>query len=70
MGWTFIRTEQEHQQALNRLEEIFDAPHGTPLGDELDLLSLLIDTYEKETHPIDLPDPIQAILPRMEQAGK
>ena len=69
MGWKIIRTEQEYQQALSRLEEIFDAPHGTPLGDELDLLSLLIDTYEKETHPIDLPDPIQAFLFRMEQLG-
>jgi len=62
-----IKTEEGYQQALKRLEIIFDADLGTSEGDELDLLSLLIDNYEKIHCPIDLPDPIEAIKFRMEQ---
>lgn len=64
-----IKTEEEYNQALARLETIFDAEVGTPEGDELELLSLLIDNYEKIHYPIDLPDPIEAIKFRMEQLG-
>ena len=62
-----IKTEEEYNQALKRLEVIFDAELGTAEGDELDLLSLLIDNYEKIHFPIDLPDPIETIKFRMEQ---
>lgn len=40
---------------------------GTPRGDRLDVLATLIDAYEGEHHPIDPPDPIEAIKFRMEQ---
>ena len=62
-----IKTEEEYNLALARLEEIFDSEVGTSEGDELELLSLLIDNYEKVHYPIDLPDPIEAIKFRMEQ---
>ncbi len=62
-----IKTENEYKLALTRLEVIFDAEPGTAEGEELDLLSLLIDNYEKMHFPIDLPDPIEAIKFRMEQ---
>ena len=62
-----IKTEYEYNQALQRLELIFDAEPGTAEGDELDLLSLLIDSYENIHYPIELPDPIEAIKFRMEQ---
>ncbi|MDP2887947.1 MAG: transcriptional regulator [Bacteroidota bacterium] len=62
-----IKTKEEYNLALKRLEVIFDAEPGTTEGDELDLLSLLIDNYEKIHYPIDLPDPIEAIKFRMEQ---
>jgi HTH-type transcriptional regulator/antitoxin HigA len=64
-----IRNERDYQKALRRLEEIFDASPGTEAGDELEILSILIDRYENETAPIDLPDPIEAIKFRMEQLG-
>ncbi len=69
MVYKVIKTEKEYQQALTRLEKIFDAKKGTKEGDELDLLSLLIDTYEQQKYPIDLPDPIEAIKFRMDQLG-
>ena len=64
-----IRNEKDYQNALNRLEEIFDAKRGTEEGDELEILSILIDNYENEHFPIDMPDPIEAIKFRMEQMG-
>lgn len=64
-----IKTEKDYQKALKRLEVIFDAKKGSKDSDELELLSLLIDNYEKEKYPIDLPDPIEAIKFRMEQLG-
>ena len=64
-----IKTEKDYNQALERLEEIFDAKKGTAKGDELEVLSLLIEKYEDEKFPIDLPDPIEAIKFRMEQTG-
>jgi HTH-type transcriptional regulator/antitoxin HigA len=65
-----IKTEEDYERALERLEVIFDAQFGTPEGDELELLTLLIETYEDEHYPIDPPDPIEAIKFRMDQLGQ
>ena len=62
-----IKTEDDYNQALKRLEEIFHAPINSPEGDEAEVLSILIEKYEEENYPIDAPDPIEAILFRMEQ---
>ena len=62
-----IKNENDYNQALERLEIIFDAKPGTKEGDELEILGILIDNYENEHFPIDLPDPIEAIKFRMEQ---
>ena len=62
-----IKTEEEYNQALKRLEVIFDAPVDSKEGDEAELLAVLIEKYEDEHYPIDSPDPIEAIKFRMEQ---
>ena len=64
-----IKTKKDYNQALARLENIFDAKKGSKDGDELEVLSILIDKYENENFPIGLPDPIEAIKFRMEQLG-
>ncbi|MCP4545811.1 MAG: transcriptional regulator [bacterium] len=64
-----IRTEDEHEAALRRVEELLDATPGTPYGDELELLILLIEAYEDEHCALPLPDPIEAILYHMESRG-
>jgi HTH-type transcriptional regulator / antitoxin HigA len=64
-----IKTEAEYQAALARVEQIFDARPGTPKGDELELMLLLVETYEDKAYPIDPPDPIAALRFRMEQVG-
>ena len=69
MNINLIKTESDYNQAMERLEIIFDAKKGTEQGDELELLGMLIDQYENENFPISLPDPIEAIKFRMEQMG-
>ena len=64
-----IRTKKDYQQALDRLEMIFDAKKGSPDGDELEILGMLIERYENEHFPVGFPDPIEAIKFRMEQLG-
>lgn len=64
-----IKTEAEYKAALKRIDEIFDAKPGTSNGDELELLTVLVDVYEKSAYPIELPDPVAAIEFRMEQQG-
>ena len=64
-----IKTERDYNQAIERLEIIFNAASGSPEGDELEVLGILIDQYENENFPIGLPDPIEAIKFRMEQMG-
>lgn len=64
-----IKTKKDYQAAMKRLEAIFDAQPGTPEGDELEVLGILIEKYEQEHYPIAYPDPIEAIKFRMEQMG-
>ena len=62
-----IKTEEDYQAALNRLDKIFDAKIGTKESDEADILGLLIDDYENIHYPIEAPDPIEAIKIRMKE---
>ncbi len=64
-----IKTKKDYAQALARLELLFDSKKGTKDGDELELLSIIIDDYESKKFPISNPDPIEAIQFRMEQMG-
>ena len=62
-----IRTENDYEKALERLEVIFDAAPNSIEDDEAEILSMLIDNYENQYFPIDAPDPIEAIKIRMEE---
>ena len=64
-----IRTRKDYEQALARLDVIFDSKKGTDKGDELEILGMLIDNYENEKFPIGFPGPVEAIKFRMEQLG-
>ena len=64
-----IRSEADYEKALTEVERLWGARSGTPEGDRLDVLATLIDAYESAHHPIDPPDPIEAIKFRMEQQG-
>ena len=64
-----IRTQADYQEALREIESLFDAAPNTPEYDRLDVLSTLVEAYEKAHFPIELPDPIEAIQYYMEIRG-
>lgn len=61
-----IRTRREHQAALKEAEALWDAPEGSPAADRLEVLTLLIEAYEREHYPIADPDPIEFLQHVME----
>ena len=64
-----IKTEEQYELALARIDELMDAEPNTPEGDELELLAMLVEHYEREVYPMELPDAVSAITFRMEQEG-
>lgn len=69
MDLKLIRTEADYEAALAELETLMDAEPGSAAYDRLELLTFLVEKYEDEHYPIELPDPVDAILFRMEQQG-
>ena len=64
-----IKTESDYEAALQEIERLWEAPHGSPEGDKLDILVTLVEAYEEKHYPIPPPDPIEAILHHMESQG-
>lgn len=64
-----LKTEADYEAALAYVETLMDAAPGSPEEEELSLFALLVEQYEREHYPIDPPDPIDAILFRMDQEG-
>lgn len=64
-----VKTEDDYNKAMQRIEALMDALPDTEEGDELDVLATLAEAYERNHFPIDSPDPVEAILFRMEQMG-
>ena len=64
-----IHTDADYDATLNRINALMDAVYGTPEGDELDILTTLVEAYEREHFAMQSPDPVEAILFRMEQMG-
>jgi HTH-type transcriptional regulator/antitoxin HigA len=62
-----IRTAADYDLAMAEVERLWDATEGSPESDRLDILVTLIEKYEEQKFPIEFPDPIDAILFRMEQ---
>jgi HTH-type transcriptional regulator/antitoxin HigA len=64
-----VRTERDYEDALDEIGRLMASRPGTPDGDQLDVLSTLVEAYEAEHYPIDAPDPIALIEFAMEQRG-
>ncbi|MFT5433666.1 MAG: HTH-type transcriptional regulator/antitoxin HigA [Myxococcota bacterium] len=64
-----IRNDADHADALRLIDDLWGAEPGTPEADYLEVLLTLLDAYESKHHTIDAPDPIDAIVFRMEQQG-
>ncbi|MDR1425262.1 MAG: hypothetical protein LBI92_11770 [Azoarcus sp.] len=70
-----IHTEDDYNAALARVDELWEAAPGTPRGDELEVLAVLIGHYEEKIDSLDdfseklQADSIEAISYLMEQRG-
>lgn len=64
-----IRSEVDYEAALKTIEQLWDAPQGSPEVDKLDVLVTLVEAYEEKHYPIPPPDPIEAIFHYMESQG-
>ena len=64
-----IHTPEGLTAALARVEQLWGAQIGSPEGDELEILAVLIEKYEAEHFPMPASDPVEAIKFRMEQMG-
>lgn len=62
-----IRTKTDYNNALKSIGRLLNAKPKSPQADKLEVLSVLIDDYEKKHFPIGPPDPVEAIKFRMEQ---
>lgn len=62
-----IRTQKDYNNALKKIDSLLDAKPKTPRFDQLEVLTILVEDYERKHYPIDPPDPIEAIKFRMEQ---
>ena len=62
-----IKSETDYDRALSEIERLWGAKENTKEGNKLDILLVLVEDYERKHHPIDPPDPIEAIKFRMEQ---
>lgn len=64
-----LKNDLEYEMALNHVESLMEQPETAIINDEIELFTTLISIYEEENFPIDLPDPIDAILFVMDQQG-
>jgi HTH-type transcriptional regulator / antitoxin HigA len=64
-----IKTEKDYKLALKEIEKLMDAAPNTAAGDRLDVLATLMAAWEEKHHPIESPDPVEAIRFMMEQRG-
>ncbi len=56
-----IKNERDYEKALRRAESLWKSPEGSAESDELDILATLIEAYENEHYPSDMPDPVEAM---------
>ena len=72
MKTKILKTELEYKEACERAYTLIHNSEDaiepdSAEGEEMELLTLLIEKYEREHHPIEAPNPIEAIKFRMEQ---
>lgn len=64
-----IRTKKDYRAALTEADRLWDAPAKSPKLDRLDVLTMLIEDYERQHYPIPDPDPIEFLAHVMESRG-
>lgn len=65
-----IHSERDYEAALGRIDQLMDAKYGSKASDELELLTALVELYERQAHPIGAPDPVEYLKNVMEFSGR
>ena len=61
-----IRTKADCRDAMQRIDAVWDAKPKSPDADELEVLSLLVEEYEKKHVGMPKVDPVSLLLHVME----
>ena len=69
MTHRLIKTEEEYESVIARIDELMDAEANTPECDELELLGLLVEKFEEINYPLPDPEPVDVIQHYLEQRG-
>ncbi len=72
MKHKILKTEEEYKEAVNYLEKLGDTPdfeEKEELIEEFDLVSMLVENFEKENYPINKGNPIDIIKLKMGYLG-
>jgi HTH-type transcriptional regulator / antitoxin HigA len=64
-----IKTKEDYRATLREIESLMRAEPETPEGERLDVLVTLVEAYERQHFPLDLPDPVEAVKFVMDQRG-
>jgi len=64
-----IKSERDYRRAMKEIDALMDAKANTAAGNRLDVLVTLVAAWEEKHHPIEAPDPVEAIQFAMEQRG-
>ena len=64
-----IKTKEQYKNYLKIIDNLVDCPEDSPEEQVLELVSILVESYETVHYPIEAPDPIEAIKLRMEEKG-
>ena len=64
-----IRSEEDYNKVMQRIDELIDSPPGSEEFNELEVLSVLAQDYEEKHFPIDFPEPVEALKYIMEWKG-
>lgn len=61
-----IRTKADYRHTMQRIDAVWNASPKSPEADELEVLSLLVEEYEKKQLAVPEVDPIDLLLHVME----
>ena len=64
-----IQNKRDHKAALLEIERLWTAPDKSTEAEQLCVLALLVEDYEKTNFPLDDPDPIELLEHVMESRG-
>lgn len=64
-----IKSEIQYKEYLKIIDDLADCEENSLEEELLELVSILVESYESQKFPIEAPDPIEAIKLKIEEKG-